>query len=108
MVLNGRQADYSDRQPMPEDVRLLVEVSVTTEEYDLGEKAAMYAQAGITDYWAVLVNEATIVVHRQPSAESYQNVARLTGEDTLSPLAMPEVAWTINALLGRTDAPEDN
>jgi Uma2 family endonuclease len=108
MVLSGRQADYDDHQPVPEDVRLLVEVSVTTVEYDLGEKALLYAQAGIADYWAVLVNEAAIVVHREPSLQGYQNVMRLAGTDTLSPLALPEVAWTINELLGRTEASEEN
>jgi Uma2 family endonuclease len=103
MVLSGRQADYGDHQPVPEDVRLLVEVSVTTVEYDLGEKALLYAQAGVTDYWAVLVNEAAIVVHREPSPEGYQNVMRLAGTDSLSPLAMPEVVWTVNALLGHEE-----
>lgn len=103
MVLRGRQADYGERQPVPQDVRLLVEVSVTTMEYDLGEKALMYAQAGITDYWVIGVNEAAIVAHRQPSPEGYQEVARLTGTDTLSPLAMPGAAWTISAFLGHEE-----
>jgi Uma2 family endonuclease len=108
MVLSGRQADYDDHQPVPEDVRLLVEVSVTTVEYDLGEKALLYAQAGVTDYWAVLVNESAIVVHREPSLQGYQEVTRLMGTDTLSPLALPSAAWTINELLGRTEASEEN
>ena len=103
MVLNGRQADYGLRQPVPEDVRLLVEVSVTTVEYDLGEKSLMYAKAGITDYWVVLVKDNAVVVHRQPTPEGYQEVARLTGTDTLSPLAMPGAAWTISAFLGHEE-----
>ncbi len=113
MVLNGRQADYNEHQPIPENVRLLIEVSVTTAEYDLaeydlGEKALLYAQANISDYWVVLVNESAIVRHRQPSPEGYQDVTRLAGVDTLSPLAMPSASWTINALIGRTDASEEN
>lgn len=91
MVLNGRQADYADRQPVPADVRLLVEVSATTiMEYDLGEKAIQYAQAGIADYWVVLVKDNTIVVHRQPTPKGYQDVTRQAGADALSPLAMPK------------------
>ncbi len=108
LVLKGRQADYLDRQPVPEDVALLVEVSDTTVVYDLGGKALLYAQAGITDYWVVLVNEAAIVRYREPTPEGYQSVARLAGADTLSPLAAPEAVWTINALLGREEAPEGN
>jgi len=48
----------------------------------------------------VLVNEAAIVRHREPSAEGYQEVVRLAGADTLSPLAMPEAVWAVAALLG--------
>lgn len=102
------QEEYEGRHPEPEDVALLVEVSDTTVAYDLGEKALLYAQAGITDYWVVLVNEAAIVRHREPTAEGYQEVARLAGSDTLSPLAMPEAVWSVGALLGREEAPEEN
>jgi len=97
------QEEYEGRHPFPEDVALLVEVSDTSAAYDLGEKALLYAQAGVTDYWVVLVNEAAIVRHRLPTPEGYQDVTRLTGADTLSPLAAPEAVWTVSALLGREE-----
>ena len=102
-VMFTYQEEYEGRHPFPEDVALLVEVSDTSAAYDLGEKALLYSQAGITDYWVVLVNEAAIVQHRGPTPEGYQQVTRLAGTDTLSPLAMPEVAWTVSALLGNEE-----
>lgn len=102
------QEEYEGRHPFPEDLALLVEVSDTSAAYDLGEKALLYAQAGIADYWVVLVNEPLAVVHREPTAAGYQSVTRLEGADTLSPLAAPEAVWTINTLLGRAEAPEGN
>ena len=57
-VVRGTRAEYLDRHPVPEDVALLVEVADTSVEHDLGEKALLYAQAGVSDYWVVLVNEA--------------------------------------------------
>ncbi len=107
-VVRGRRVDYAERNPAPENVALLVEVADTTAAYDLGGKALLYAQAGITDYWVVLVNESVIVRHRTPTLEGYQDVTRLAGDDTLSPLAAPEAAWTVNALLGREGAPDEN
>jgi len=101
-VVRGRRADYGEQHPAPEDVALLVEVSDATAAYDLGEKALLYAQAGITDYRVVLVNEAAIVRHRQPTPEGYQEVTRLAGADTLAPLAALEVFWTVGALLNRS------
>jgi len=102
-VMFTRNEDYGDQHPTPEDVVLLIEVSDTTAVYDLGGKALLYAQAGITDYWVVLVNEAVIVRHRTPTPEGYKEVTRLVGADTLSPLAMPEAVWTVDALLGREE-----
>ncbi len=103
MVITVRHSEYKDRHPNPDDAILLVEVTDLTAEYDLSEKALLYAQSGITDYWVVLVNDSTIVRHQQPSAEGYQDVTRLAGAEALSPLAMPSAAWTINALLGREE-----
>ncbi len=107
-VMFTRKEDYGDRHPTPADVVLLIEVADSSVVNDLGEKALLYAQADISDYWVVLVNDSAIVRHRQPSPEGYQDVVRLAGGDALSPLAMPEAIWAINALLGRTDASEEH
>ncbi len=107
-VARGARADYSHHHPGPEDAVLLVEVADTSTAKDLGEKAQLYARAGIIDYWVVLVNEAEVVRHRQSLPGGYQGVVRLAGADTLSPLAMPQARWTINELLGRTEASEEN
>jgi len=49
----------------------------------------------------VLVNEAAIVRHREPTPEGYQEVTRLMGSDVISPLAAPDAAWTVDPLLNR-------
>ncbi len=103
LVLKGRQTDYNDHQPEPEEVELLVEVSVTTLEHDLGSKAQQYARAGIREYWTVAEKDDAIVVHRDPSPDGYRSVMRLSGADTLSPLATPEALWTVDALLGKEE-----
>lgn len=103
LVLKGRQTDYNDNQPVPEDVALIVEVSVTTVDYDLGGKALQYARAGIREYWVVVEKDDAIVRHRGPSLDGYKEVTRLIGTDTLSVLAMPDVVWTVNTLLGREE-----
>lgn len=102
-VMFTYQEQYEGRHPFPKDLALLVEVSDTSAAYDLGEKALLYAQAGIRDYWVVLVNEAVIVRHQEPTPEGYQEVVRLGGMDAISPLAAPEAFWTVDALLGREE-----
>lgn len=52
-------------------VALLVEVSVSTRAFDLGDKAAVYAAARVPEYWVVDVRAATIHQLWSPSAEGY-------------------------------------
>jgi Uma2 family endonuclease len=51
----------SRRAPVPaETIALVVEVSDTTAAFDLGQKAGVYAGAGIAEYWVVDLEGATI------------------------------------------------
>jgi Uma2 family endonuclease len=100
-VVVGGPFDYRDHHATPQDVALLVEVSISSAEYDLGGKALLYAQAGITDYWVVLPDREQIVVHREPSADGYAKVTGLGEEETVSPLAAPEATLAVRELLGR-------
>ncbi|MGI4791694.1 MAG: Uma2 family endonuclease [Janthinobacterium lividum] len=97
------EEEYEGRHPEPQDIALFVEVADTSIGTDLGEKALLYTQASIADYWVVLAESLVIVIHRQPSLNGYEEVTRLTGTDALSPLARPEISWTINELLGRKE-----
>ena len=101
-VVTGRPTGLPAKQhPTPEDVRLLVEVAVSSEEGDLGDKALLYAQAGITDYWVVLPEKGQIVVHRAPSPDGYAAVTTLGVGETITPLAAPDVPLAVAGLLGQ-------
>ena len=47
-------------------VLLIVEVSATTLDFDLGVKADLYADAGVPEYWVVDVNENRVLMHVNP------------------------------------------
>lgn len=49
-----------------ETVALVVEVSDSTLEADLGRKATLYAAAGIPEYWVFDLNEDRILLHASP------------------------------------------
>jgi Uma2 family endonuclease len=49
-----------------ESVALIVEVSDTTLDTDLGRKADLYANAGVPEYWVVDVNENRVLMHANP------------------------------------------
>ncbi len=99
-VLVGLEGDDNKRSPTSEDVVLLVEIAVSSVEGDLGDKALLYAQAGIGDYWVVLAEEEAILVHREPSPQGYASITRLTGTDTITPLSALGVVLAVRDLLG--------
>ena len=99
-VLHGGEGDYDDGLPTAEDVVLLVEIAVFSVANDLGEKALLYAQAGITDYWVALPEAGEIMVHRDPAPGGYGSVTRLNETATVSPLAATDVALAVRDLLG--------
>jgi hypothetical protein len=49
-----------------------MEVFDSSLEYDLGEKAALYADAGVQESWVVNLVSRVLVVFREPEKGSYQ------------------------------------
>jgi len=84
--------DYSEGRPAAADVLLVVEVAETSLSYDTGEKADLYAAAGIADYWVVNIPDRSIEVRRDPSGGRYRSLETFTGDDEVRPLAAPEIA----------------
>jgi Uma2 family endonuclease len=61
---------YKGPHVVPLDtVALLIEVSDTTLETDLGRKADLYAKAGVPEYWVVDVNENRVLMHANPRSD---------------------------------------
>ena len=80
--------------PTPAQIALLIEVSDTTLEFDLGPKAGLYARAGIQEYWVLDINLRAIHQHREPSPKGYNLRRTVTATSTLSPLAKPDATLT--------------
>ncbi len=85
--------------PTSADVRLVLEVFVSTLPYDVGEKAEKYAQSGVAEYWVVDVESRRLLVFRAPSPTGYAVTAVFTDADAVSPLAAPLVAIPVGDLL---------
>lgn len=91
--------DYPRLQPTT--AVLVVEISDFSVSFDLIEKAALYASAGIQEYWVVAIPERMLVVHREPDTivRAYNRVVRLSDTESVSPLAAPAAVMPIADLL---------
>ncbi|MFM8379336.1 MAG: Uma2 family endonuclease [Planctomycetia bacterium] len=90
--------DYAARRPDAADALLVIEVADTSLQYDLGEKAAVYAAAGVPDYW--VIDTAAEIVHllRLPGPLAYGE-HRVAGRgESIAPLARPEAVLAVDSL----------
>lgn len=64
--------DY--RKAHPTQAWLIVEVADASADKDRRIKAAVYARAGVPEYWLVDLALRVVLVHRRPEAEGYAEV----------------------------------
>jgi Uma2 family endonuclease len=77
--------DYSSlKPPTAEDVLLVVEVSDTSLKYDKSEKLALYAGAGIAEYWIVNLQNKTIESYSSPVDGAYTSVRKAGRGDVIA------------------------
>ena len=98
-VLRPR-ADYQTKGPRPEDVMLAVEVSDTTLRRDRRVKLALYARAGIPEFWIVNLEVREVEIYRSPGGDSYASVERKGPGDVVTMEALPGVTIAISRILG--------
>jgi Uma2 family endonuclease len=91
----------ADRNAHPSAAVLVMEVADSTLAFDCGPKAALYAQAGIPDYWVLNLPVRVLLVHRDPDpmTGTYRQIARHGETDAVSPLAAPDAQIPVRELL---------
>ncbi len=99
-VLRPQDYFYSERQPGPDDILLLIEVADTSLRYDQRVKSKLYGAAGIADYWIVNLPGRQIEVYRGPQPDGYRTVTRYAPGETLSPLAFPDILLNVDDIIG--------
>jgi len=99
-VVWAKARDYRDRHPLPPEVLLLIEVADSSLESDCGEKADLYAAAGIQDYWVVSLPVRLVHVYRKPTGGAFTEHHTHGIGEILHPLAALQFALSVAELLG--------
>ncbi len=71
-LLKARADDYMRSLPQADDVLLLIEISDTSENYDLNTKLPLYAHYQIPEAWLINVKKKTLEIYLKPSADGYR------------------------------------
>ncbi len=105
IVLRRPAEELGAANPAPPDLLLVAEISVTTLDYDLGAKAALYASVGIPEYWVLDLAANRIVVHRNPSGERYRSIVAYYADEAVAPLAAESASIRLADLVGSVSTP---
>ena len=92
------EANYRKRRPQAVDVLLVIEVSDSSRRYDRETKAALYASAGIADYWIVDIQRECIEVRRNPRDGEYTSLQTFGINDSVTPLQNSEATLRVGSL----------
>ena len=87
-----RSARYRDRHPSPPDVFLLIEISDTSLDVDLGQKLNLYKASGIPEYWVIDLGAQCVHRFCAPDYE-HQRLA-----DGISPASWPDIKINLGEL----------
>ncbi len=103
-VVRGLPRDFKDRHP--ETAVLVVEIADSSLVLDSGHKAALYARAGISEYWIVNLVDARLDVYRNPTVDAhfefgagYAEIRGFSADASVTPLAAPAASIRVGDLL---------
>jgi Uma2 family endonuclease len=95
IVLKRHFDQFPSANPGPEDLRLVVEIADSSLTFDLTTKAALYARAGIPEYWVLDCNGRRLIVHRDPKSGAYASVVAYGEHESVAPLAAPHAEFRV-------------
>jgi len=98
-VVPGTEADYLRHHP--DTALLVVEVADTSLPQDRLTKAAIYASAGIPEYWIVNVRDRALEILREPDPRLrlYANRRTATPDEIVTLVALPDVHVPVASIL---------
>lgn len=98
-------ADQYKEHPACSDAVLVVEIADSSLRFDRGAKAALYAEAGVRDYWVLNLINRTLEVFREPAASpdaphgfAYRTHTVYTTDLSVSPLERPDAGISVARL----------
>lgn len=95
IVLRREYAGFQSVRPQPSDLELVIEIADTSLQFDLTIKAALYARAGIVEYWILDVISRHLIVHRSPRDGQYDSVTSYSEDESVAPPAAPNSSFAV-------------
>lgn len=99
-LLRPPRTRYASAKPTAADVLLVIEVADSSADHDRDRKGALYATAGIPEYWVVDLAAEVVLVLTDPVGGAYRTSAAADRARTLTPRSFPGVSLAVSEILG--------
>ncbi|NEO26375.1 MAG: Uma2 family endonuclease [Kamptonema sp. SIO4C4] len=99
-LLQPRDDYYANKFPSSEDILLLIEVADSSLLTDQEIKLPLYAEHNIIEYWIVNLTRQIVEIYRDPQNRAYQQQQMLLENQSISPLAFPELTVNFATIFG--------
>lgn len=80
-------------------VALIAEIADSTVDWDIGEKAAIYAEQGVPEYWVVDLQNEIVHRHIEPRADGYISVDTINLGQPLASVTLPSLEVATDNLI---------
>jgi Uma2 family endonuclease len=91
--------NQEDSHEHPTRALLVVEVAQSSLRKDRLLKAALYARAGVPEYWIVNLAERVVEVYREPQGDRYSSMSTHPAGEILRPVTFPDIEIPIADVL---------
>lgn len=89
-------------RPLPSvqlaEIQLIVETAHSSLKDDATVMAAIYAAAGVRDYWVLDLEHQKLLVFRNPTADGYDAPVEIGRGESVAPLCAPDAAIAVDDL----------
>lgn len=104
-VVAGTIDQFDDHSP--DFAELIVEVSVSSVEFDRNEKKQIYAAREIPEYWILNLRDRQLEVMRGPRGRAYESTVIFSGGQSIAPVVFPDHEIAVDDLLPRKPRKSD-
>ena len=94
-IVRGTPQDYWHQHPATAE--LVIEVAVTSAELDR-EMAAIYAEAGVKEYWIVLPARREVEIRRTPQDGVYREQFTARGDEVIECASVASIRLPVSKL----------
>jgi Uma2 family endonuclease len=99
-LLRPRDDSYREHYPRADDVLLVVEVAVSSLQFDLKKKLPLYARHAVVECWLVDVDGKRLVRYRAPQQGAYTLIDEPDLRSALGVSTLPQVSVDLRRLFG--------